>query len=90
MGRANGSGIPVSVIPPGRATDGRLISPPHPAEVGSEDLGKGPTRPMLSAGNALAPGPQPKPPGDTKPVLEPGPPAEPGGVTRMKLERPLF
>jgi hypothetical protein len=43
----------------------------------SEPPGKGLTRPMLSAGNALDPGPRPKLPENVNPVLDTGPPVEP-------------
>jgi hypothetical protein len=57
-GRASRSGIPVTVCDSGR---GDRRSPDRPASScgsRSEPSGKGPTRPMLSAGNALNPGPR--------------------------------
>ena len=71
-GRANRSWIPATVSAPGR---GGRRSPDRPASScgsRSEPPRKGLTRPMLSAGNALDPGPQPKHPGAVKLWESPG------------------
>ena len=65
-GRASRSWIPVTVSAPRR---GDRRSPDRPASScgsRSEPPGKGLTRPMLSAGNALDPGPRPRHPGKVK------------------------
>jgi hypothetical protein len=82
-GRANRSWIPATVSAPRR---GDRRSPDRPASScgsRSEPPGKGLTRPMLSAANALDPGPQPKQPGNVNP---PQPdPRQTRGFTLRKL-----